>query len=845
MEGARGPYWSQPSDAVVAELGSSTDGLAAPDAQQRLAQFGPNVLQVRQKATAWQIFLGQFRNPLVVILIFAAVVSATAREWVDMAIVLGSAVLSFVQEYHAGNAVEKLRARVTIQATVLRDGQEQSIPAAEVVPGDIALLSAGSLVPADGLLLESRDFYVNQAVLTGETFPVQKQPGLVDDDASLAERTNCVFMGTNVRSGSARVLIVQTGTATAYGQIAERLTLRPPETEFERGARRFGYLITQVMLLFVLVVFATNVYFHKPVIDSLLFAVALAVGMAPELLPAIISINLSKGAQMMAQHGVIVRRLASIENLGSMDVLCTDKTGTLTEGVARLDGALDLHGQASDDVFRYAYLNAHFQTGLSNPLDEGITAQSQPDIHGVQKVDEIPYDFVRKRLSVVVRQGADTAAPLMITKGALANLLEVCAQVQDGEGVVSLDDSHKAQIEERFAQWSGQGFRVLGVAMKQLAPQPAYARADEHDMVFVGFLLFFDPPKPDVLQTLTQLAKLGVQVKIITGDNRLVAQHLTEVISLPVSGLVSGRELQNLRDEALWQVAERSNLFVETDPNDKERIILALQKMGHVVGYMGDGINDAPALHAADVGISVDKAVDVAKEAADFVLLERDLDDLCRGVTLGRQTFANSLKYVFTTSSANFGNMLSMAGVSLFLPFLPLLAKQILLNNFLSDFPAMAIATDSVDDEWVQTPHRWDPRLIRGFMVVFGTLSSVFDYLTFGVLLFVLGASVEQFRTGWFVESLLSELLVALVVRTRRPFFRSKPGKYLLASSLLVAAAALLIPYLPFSAALGFTRLPASIVLALLLITCLYVVATEAAKKLFYGRVTAKGRGIR
>ena len=762
-----------------------------------------------------------------------------------LVIVLGSAVLSFVQEYHAGNAVEKLRDRVTIQATVQRDGHEQSIPAAEVVPGDIVLLSAGSLVPADGFLLESRDFYVNQAVLTGETFPVQKQAGLVDAGATLAERTNCVFMGTNVRSGSARVLVVQSGRATAYGQIAERLTLRPPETEFEGGIRRFGYLITQVMLLFVLVVFAANVYFHKPVIDSLLFAVALAVGMAPELLPAIISVNLSKGAQLMAQHGVIVRRLAAIENLGSMDVLCTDKTGTLTEGVVRLDGALDLRGQASDDVFRYAYLNAHFQTGLTNPLDEAITAQSQPNIQGVQKVDEIPYDFVRKRLSVVVSQGSGAAAPLMITKGALANVLEVCAQVQDGGRVAPLDDSHKAQIEERFAKWSGQGFRVLGVAMKQLAPQPAYARADERDMVFEGFLLFFDPPKPDALPILTQLAKLGVQVKIITGDNRLVAQHLADVIGLPVSGLVSGRELRDLRDEALWHVAERCNLFVETDPNDKERIILALQKMGHVVGYMGDGVNDAPALHAADVGISVDKAVDVAKQAADFVLLEPDLDDLRRGVVLGRTTFANSLKYVFTTSSANFGNMLSMAGVSLFLPFLPLLAKQILLNNFLSDFPAMAMATDSVDDEWVQTPHRWDLRLIRGFMVVFGTLSSVFDFLTFGVLLVVLRASVEQFRTGWFVESLLSELLVALVVRTRRPFFRSKPGKYLLTSSLLVAVAAVLIPYLPFSAVLGFTQLPLSIVLALLVITCLYVVATEAAKRWFYERVAVEGRGVR
>jgi len=843
-------YWSQPPDSLLAALHSTPNGLTTGDARQRLQQFGPNVLEAREKVRALQLFLEQLKSPLVLMLIFAAGVSAVLQEWVDaiivLAIVLGSAVLSFIQEYNASTAVEKLRAQVTIKATVLRDGQTQSIPAEEVVPGDVVSLSAGSLVPADGVVLEARDLFVSQAVLTGETFPVEKKPGLVEARASLAERTNCVFMGTNARSGSARVLIVETGATTAFGQIAERLTLRPPETDFERGIRHFGYLLTRVMLLLVLVVFAVNVFFQKPVVDSLLFAIALAVGLSPELLPAIISINLSKGAQTMAHHGVIVRRLASIQNFGSMDVLCTDKTGTLTEGVVQLDGALDVQGQPSDDVFRYAYLNAHFQTGLVNPLDEAIVAHAQSDTSDFSKLGEVPYDFVRKRLSVVVQVGAPLAdplglaqgQPLLITKGAVDNVLAVCTRVQEREIAVPLNDSHRAQIQQRYAGWSGQGFRVLGVATGRgdSASRP-YTRDDECDLSFVGFLLFFDPPKPDVRETLTELAKLGVQLKIISGDNRLVAQHLAEAVGMKVTGVVSGRELDELRDEALWQVAERTNLFVEVDPNDKERIILALQKMGHVVGYMGDGINDAPALHAADVGISVDKAVDVAKEAADFVLLEPGLEDLCRGIVLGRTTFANTLKYVFITTSANFGNMFSMAGASLFLTFLPLLAKQILLNNFLSDFPAMTMATDNVDDELVEKPRRWNIQFIRDFMVIFGMVSSAFDYLTFGILLLIVHATAEQFRTGWFVESLMTELFIALVVRTRKPFFKSKPGKYLWISTLLVAVVTLVVPYLPFSGLLGFTPLPISLLLALGAIAVLYVASSELAKKAFYSRV--------
>jgi Mg2+-importing ATPase len=842
-------YWNQQPEALLAALQSSAAGLSTPAAGQRLAQFGPNLLRAREKATAPRLLLDQFKSPLVLILLFAAAISILTGAWIDalivLAIVVAGAVLGFVQEYNASNAVEKLRSRVTLKATALRDGQPQSILAEEVVPGDVVLLSAGSLIPADGLVLEADDFFVNQAVLTGETFPVEKRPGLVGATASLAERTNCVFMGTNVRSGSTRVLIVQTGAHTAFGQIAERLTLRPPETEFERGIRNFGHMLTQVMVMLVLVVFAINVILQKPAIDSLLFAVALAVGVAPELLPAIISITLSKGAQNMAKRGVIVRQLASIENFGSMDVLCTDKTGTLTLGVVSLDGALDPQGRPSDGVFRYAYLNAHFQTGLSNPLDEAIVAHAQPDIGGLVKTEEIPYDFVRKRLSVVVGQVANLSPvgqvgnlPYMITKGALDNVLAVCTLVQeDGGAVLPLDDGRRAHLQELYAQWSEQGFRVLGVATRAVPPKPVYTEADESGMAFAGFLLFFDPPKPDAQQAIADLCALGVELKIITGDNRRVAMHVAHAVGMEVTGVVTGAEMNQMHDEALWRLADRATIFAEVDPNQKERIISALQKTGHVVGYMGDGINDAPALHAADVGVSVDSAVDVAKEAADFVLLEQSLDVLRQGIEEGRRTFANTLKYVFTTTSANFGNMFSMAGLSLFIKFLPLLPKQILLNNFLSDFPAMTIATDDVDRELVDKPRRWNVRFIRNFMIVFGLVSSLFDYLTFGMLLFVLRATEEQFRTGWFVESLFTELFILLVVRTRRPLFRSKPGRYLWGSTLLVGLATLAIPYLPFAGVLGFVPLPPLTLLLLIAITLLYVAANEVVKRAFYRKV--------
>jgi Mg2+-importing ATPase len=838
------PYWNQTPEQLLSTLHASRSGLQPAEAEQRIKKYGLNSIGVQQKTTALRLLLSQFKSPLVLILIVAAIISGVVGEWVDasivIAIVMGSTVLGFVQEYSASNAVEKLRSQVTIKSNVLRGGKQKLLPSEQIVPGDIVLLSAGSLIPADGIVLEANDFFVNQAVLTGETFPVEKIPGTYPVNASLADRTNSVFMGTSVGSGTALVLIAQTGKDTVFGQVADRLRLRPPETEFERGIKHFGSMLTQVMLVMVVIVLAVNLFLAKPFLDSLLFTLALAVGLTPELLPAIISITLSHGAQKMAKRGVIVRRLNSIENFGSMDVLCTDKTGTLTEGLVRLDGALEIQGQPSESVLRFAYLNAQYQTGLNNSLDEEIISTSKKaglDITKNQKVDEIPYDFIRKRLSVVTADSKGERT--LITKGALDNVLKISTSYLSGDVTHVLDAKIRAEIEKRYSEWSEKGFRVLGLATKTVAKKlQTYTATDEKDLIFTGFLLFFDPPKADAQQVIVDLASRGVQLKIITGDNQKVARHVAEAVKLQLDGVLTGSQLNDLNDEALWHQAERTTLFAEVDPNQKERIILALKKTGHVVGYMGDGINDAPALHAADVGISVDTAVDVAKDAADFVLLKKDLTILRQGIDEGRVTFANTLKYILTTISANFGNMFSMAGASLLLKFLPLLAPQILLNNFLSDIPAITIASDNVDREMTDKPHRWNTKFIRNYMVLFGLVSSIFDFLTFGTLLFLFRASPEEFRTGWFIESLLTELVIALVVRTRHVFFRSRPGKLLLISTLIFIGITLALPYLPFISIFGFIPLPAPFMLAMIGLTASYVLATEVAKKFFYSRAT-------
>lgn len=827
-------WWSLSPSEVASALGTDLErGLASSEAAARLRSRVPR----RRTSPALRQFLAQLRSPLVLILVGAGAVSAAVGEWVDAAIiaaiVFGSAILGFFQEYRANEALERLQSRVKSRAQVVRDGQISKLPLDEVVPGDVAMLSAGSLVPGDGLVLEVRDFFVSQAVLTGETFPVEKAPGTAAATAGLSERGNVVFLGTTARSGTCRALVVATGSETAFGAIADKLVLAPPETDFERGVRRFGALLTQTMLVLVFAVFAINVLNHAPVLESLLFAIALAVGIAPELLPAILAVSLAVGAQAMARRGVIVRRLAAIEDFGTMDLLCTDKTGTLTEGVMRLEGARDLAGIESAEIRALATLNAAFQTGLDNPLDQAILAGGPPE-PGWSKRDELPYDFVRKRLSVIVEGHGQV---VLVTKGAVENVLQCCAS----SGGVALDDAVREAVRTRLAEWGRSGLRVLAVASRTLESRPRYTRADEDDLELRGFLLFSDPPKPGVTEVLADLARLGVGVKMITGDNRWVAEDLAGRVGLTTGAIVTGAELNAMSDEALWQRAERTTVFAEVDPNQKERIILALRKTGHVVGYLGDGVNDAPALHAADVGLSVDQATDVAKEAADFVLMERDLGVLRDGILEGRRTFANTMKYVLTTESANLGNMLSMAVSSMFLPFLPLLAKQILLNNFLSDFPAMAIARDAVDEELLERPQRWDIPFIRRFMVVFGTLSAVFDGLTFVALLLWYRAPIAEFRTAWFVESLLTELAVALVVRTRRPAWRSRPSGPLLGATIAVTAVALSSPYLgPVSALFGLVPLPASVMGLLLAITATYVLAVEAAKVLVLPRIQSR-----
>ena len=830
-----GRYWSAPADDIVRRLESGRQGLTSADAAARLRQYGPNALREHRQLTRLRVLLNQVRSPLLLLLLFAAAASGVTREWLDagivLLIVLASVAVGYSREYSAQAAAAALRARVHIRTRVVRDGQPRTVTVEDVVPGDVVLLSAGSLVPADGVLLDATDFFVSESALTGESFPVEKHPGVVDPGAALSQRSNCVFLGTNVRSGTALSLVVLTGRSTEFGAIAGRLSLRAPETEFDRGIRHFGYLLTSAMLLLVLVIFAAHMLNGRPPVETLLFSIALAVGLSPELLPAILSVNLARGARMMAQQGVLVRRLNAIENLGSMDILCTDKTGTLTEGVIKVEGAYDAAGLASPHVLELAACNAALETGLDNPLDDAIVSAMKPDLSSVRKVAEIPFDFVRKRVTVVTRAAGGVR---LITKGAFRQVLEICTHTTDG---AVLDEPASRRIESQYEAWSSHGIRVIAVAVRTIEDKSEYTRADERDMTFAGFVTFLDQPKEGVRDTLEALARCGVSVKLITGDSGLVARHLATLVGMCADRVLTGRDLDQLHDEALWHAAEQTDLFVEVDPRQKERIILALRKMGHIVGFLGDGVNDAPAMHAADTSLSVEQAVDVAREAADFVMLERSLDVMRRGIEAGRRTFANTLKYVLITTSANLGNMASMAAVSMFLPFLPLLASQILLNNFLSDIPAVGLADDSVDRELVDRPRRWNMRFIGSFMVVFGLVSAVFDFLTFGALRLIFQAGPELFRTGWFVESLLTELVIALVVRTRRPFFRSRPGTLLLASTAVLIAVAFAMPFTPLGTFVGFVPLSAPILVTVTGITVLYVGATELAKWAFYDRV--------
>ncbi len=805
------------------------------EAKRRLEVHGSNLLKPKRRTDSLFLLMSQFRSPIIIILLAAASMSFFLADREDaviiLVIVLASALLGFWQERGAADAVAKLLAMVQIKASLLRDGTVHTVPVEEVVPGDIVLLSAGDNIPGDCLILRSKDLFVDEATLTGETFPAEKVEGVISPEVPLTGRTNTLFLGTHVVSGTASAVVVRTGRNTEFGKISDRLRVRAPETEFERGVRRFGYFLVEVTLILVIAIFGINVYLNRPVLDSFLFSMALAVGLTPQLLPAIIMINLAHGAKRMAESKVIVKRLASIENFGSMNILCSDKTGTLTQGVVNVRSAVDCSGADSETVGLYAYLNSLFQSGFSNPIDEAVKVQLRRDSAGYLKLDEVPYDFVRKRLSILLQTPGGN---MIIMKGAFQNVLSACSAVETRAGNASDFGSACEDVQRLYREFSAKGYRTLGVAFKRVQGEGRISKDSETGMTFVGFLVLNDPPKPDMARTVSDLKALGVGIKVITGDNQLVAATVMHEVGIDEPAILSGSDLRKMSSEALVERVEKIDVFAEVDPNQKERIILALKKKGNVVGYLGDGINDASALHAADVGISVDSAVDVAKDAADIVLLEKDLGVLQHGVEEGRRTFANTLKYVFMATSANFGNMFSMAGASLFLSYLPLLPKQVLLTNLLTDIPETTIATDSVDPEMVEKPRRWDIRFIRRFMLVFGIVSSVFDYATFAVLLLVLNANMNQFRTGWFLESVISATAIVLVVRTRRPFFRSRPGKYLFRATLLIIAVTLVLTYLTPVSVFDFQPLQPSFLAMMAGITVLYVLAAEVAKRFFY-----------
>ena len=885
---------------------TASGGLTSAEAAQRLRQDGPNALGSEGRRGPLKVLLSQFASPLVLILVAASVVSLIVGDRVEagiiLAIVVMSALLGFVQEARSEAAVAALQARLALRATVVRDGKQQEILIHDVVRGDVVVLGAGDIVPADARLLDANHLFIDESSLTGESAAALKtpRPGVLDPDKE-DDRAGLAFFGTSVVSGTGTALVTATGARTSYGAIAHRLAERAPETDFQHGVRAFSLLIGRVTLILVVGVVAINVARQRPLFDALLFSIALAVGLTPELLPAIVTLNLTRGARALTAHGVLVKRLPAIQNLGSVTVLCTDKTGTLTLGKLELVKAVGIDkddaGEASA-ALGLAYLNSYFESSFQNPLDTAVLASAPKpaDLGKYKKLAELPYDFNRRMLSVVVRRGDEP--PLLITKGAPEAVVAASSSVREDHTARSIHKAEHDRLAKLVNGSSADGFRLVAVASRVLrpdeltgmqastsaaaastsaakaststakastsaakastsaatapAPTAAVALADasrlERDLTFEGVILFSDPPKPDVGQAIADLANQGIALKIITGDNDLVARHVAELVGLQVDGVLTGDQMRKLTHPALVARAPRTTIFARVDPDQKLQVIRALRESGHVVGYMGDGINDAPALHVADVGISVDNATDVARSAADIILLEPSLAAISQGVTEGRRTFANTLKYIRMGTSSNFGNMISMAGAALVLPYLPMLPSQILLNNLIYDASQTAIPTDNVDADVQAEPARWDVHAIERFMIVFGPISSVFDYATFGVLLLMLGTSAaneSSFHTGWFVESLFTQILVVLVIRTRMtPFWRSRPSRQLGAAIVAALAAAVIIPVSPLGSVLGFGALPWQFWPLLVVLVVAYLTLIEIVKRIFDRREAQRPEAI-
>ena len=836
--------WRETAAGLLTLLETQPAGLSSAEARLRLARFGPNDAANVKRTPLWMRFLARFGNPLIVILLIASLVSAATGDIASFAIIFFIVILSivfdFIQEVRAQNAVEALRRSVAVQATVRRDGTRVSLPIHDLVPGDIAELIAGDLVPADSRVLESRDLYVNQALLTGEPYPAEKQAG---DTAAGAENpagaSNAVFAGTSAISGTATILICRTGSRTALGHLATSLAGKPPATAFAMGIRRFGLLIMRFTVLMVLFVLVVNIAFARPMLESLMFAVALAVGLTPELLPMIVTVTLARSAIRMAKQKVIVKRLSAIHDLGAMDVLCTDKTGTLTEAAIALTRTTDGRGKDSSHAFTYAYVNSQFESGMKSPLDAAILAARTLDIAPFRKIDEVPFDFERRRVSVLVEHDGKRR---LIVKGAPEDLLRLSSHYQDADGAEKpLDAATRAVFQTTLSGFGGQGFRALGIASRLAGSGSTTAAVtDESDLVFAGYAVFLDPPKASAGATIRAMAEAGITVKVLTGDNELVSRHVFAEIGVPVLGVLNGDTLEQLSDEALIGQLPWVNLFCRVNPQQKHRVLLALKRMGHVVGFMGDGINDAPALHAADVGISVDGAADVARAAADLILLEHDLSVVRDAVAAGRATVRNVSKYVLMGASSNFGNMFSMAGATLILPFLPMLPIQILLNNLIYNVSEIAIPFDNVDPESIVAPVKWDIGLIERFMLVFGPVSSVFDFLTFYAMLSVFGAGESLFQTGWFIESMTTQTLVVFCIRTRRVFFRSNPARFLIAANLGAVALAIVLPLAGWGRWFGFVPPPPLFFVFLIGATLAYLALVEAAKVVFYRAMSGR-----
>ena len=823
-------------DELYRMLDSKAEGLSSNDAAKRLKRYGYNQAVSNNESSIIFKFLLKFLNPLTISLICVAVISFFFGQQIDAIIVILMAVLSvtlsFVQEYNASKTAKKLNELINVKATVFRDGEKTEIPIREIVPGDVIELSAGKMVPADVRIISSSIFSVNQSVLNGESFPVEKKESKLHRSlTSVFDTENLAFMGSSVAGGAATAIVLFTGANTEFGKLSLDLTsTKKGSSSFDNGIKSFTYLMIKLIVILAIVIFLANVLLKGNPLESILFALAVAIGLTPEMLPMIITINLSKGASEMAKKKVIVKELAAIQNFGAMDILCTDKTGTLTINEVALFDYENPICKRSEDVFDIAYVNSYFQSGMENLLDTAVIKHKKLDMKHIKKISEVPFDFNRRMMSVIVKDKIYK----LISKGAPEEIIKRSTHFLVSDKILEITNKNRSDFLNEFDRLSKEGFRVLGVGYKEIDKEDLYGVSDESKLVFVGFLSFLDPPKPSSKRAIDKLEDLGIKVKILTGDNELVTEKICKELGFSIEGFLSGSIIDELDDEELRKIVEKTSIFTRLTPDNKERIIKALRQVGHTVGFLGDGINDSPSIKGADVGISVNNASDIAKETAEIILLEKNLTILADCVVVGRKTFGNSIKYIKMGASSNFGNMFSMAAASFFLPFLPMLPTQILLNSFLYDASQVALPTDNVDNEYIEKPKPWDIKFLKEFILFIGPISSIFDFLTFGIMIYVFHATPSLFQTGWFVESLTTQILVIYVIRTNKiPFIESRPSKILVLATLSIVMVGMILPFTFIGSFFGFVPLPPLFFVILLLMSVIYLFLVQIIKSLF------------